>query len=321
MWQAPFFGALPFLQSLRLAFALQFFPSAPTRSELRRNQYFQLVVAGAGQHVEALRNDVFGANSAVDDLCDRQLARLDQSDDARPDRDRITPVRFDGDVLQRPLHGIGRGLAYMQAGLNHDAAAADGIYAGAQTVFPADALDRHVDANILFGLVLDARHDVGGARVIDAGANAPVLDGLAPRRVRFGNEDFGGAGRMGAEDRQGADRPGAGNQHRAAGLNPAPIDGIQRDAGRLDHRRLLVADRVRHLGRVVVVDDGKIGHAAPIPAQPDAAHFFAEMIEAAPAVIIVHRHHQRLDRDTVPTLEMVDVLADLDDLGREFMAK
>ena len=86
----------------------------------------------------------------------------------------------------------------MQAGLNHDAAAADGIDAGVQRVFLADALDRHVDANILFGLVLDARHDVGGARVIDAGANAPVLDGLAPRRVRFGNEDFGGAGRMGA---------------------------------------------------------------------------------------------------------------------------
>src|SRR5579859_1560591 len=109
----------------------------------------------------------------------------------------------------------------MQAGLDDGAAAADRLDAGVQGALVANALDRDVDADVLFGLLLDERCDIGGSRIMDSGANAPALDRPPSRGVRLGNEYLGRAGGMRAQDRQRTDRAGAGNQDGAAGLDPA----------------------------------------------------------------------------------------------------
>ena len=174
---------------------------------------------------------------------------------------------------------------------------------------------------MLLGLRFHERHHVGASGVIDSGTDAPAFDGPSPRCVGLGDEDPGGAGGVRTKHGQCADRSGSGDQDGAAGLNPASVDGIERDGGRLDHRRFLVTDGVRHLGGVVVVDDGKVGHAAPCPTQADAAHLLAEVIEPAPAVIVVHRHHERLHRNAVAAPHMRHVATNVENLGRELVAE
>ena len=49
--------------------------------------------------------------------------------------------------------------------------------------------------------------------------------------------------------------------------------------------------------------------------------FRAEMVEPAPAVIVVERHHQRLDRYALSLADAGYFLADFDHFGREFVAE
>src|ERR1700736_2996205 len=209
----------------------------------------------------------------------------------------------------------------MQACLNDGAAAADCLDAGIQGAFIANTLDGDVDAYVLFGLVLDERNTIPGFGIVDSSANAPALDRLSSRRIWLGNEDLGRAGSMRTQDSQRTDWAGSGDQDSAARLDSAAIHGIQGDSGWLDHRRFFIADRIRHLGGVVVIDDRELRHAAPCPAQSHTAHFLAEMIEASATVIVVHRHDERLNRNAVAAPEACDVLADLQDFGGEFVTK
>src|SRR5260370_33681443 len=149
----------------------------------------------------------------------------------------------------------------MQARLDDGAAAADRLDAGVQGAFIADALDGDVDADVLFGLFLDKRDDIRGSGIIDSGANTPALDRLSSRGIWLGNKDLGRAGSMRAQDRQRPDWTGSGDQDCTAGLDTAAIDSVQGDSGWLDHRRFFVADRIRHLGSVLVIYDRDFGHA------------------------------------------------------------
>jgi len=45
------------------------------------------------------------------------------------------------------------------------------------------------------------------------------------------------------------------------------------------------------------------------------------VVEAAPAVIVVHRHDQRLDRNPVAALDVGYVLADFENFGGKFMTE
>src|ERR1700683_2625464 len=93
----------------------------------------------------------------------------------------------------------------------------------AWTTTPRRRLDGDIDADMFFGLFLDERYHVRIARIIYAGTNTPALDGLASRRIGFGDEDFGGPGRMRTEYRQRTYRSRAGDQDGAAGLDGAPV--------------------------------------------------------------------------------------------------
>ena len=144
---------------------------------------------------------------------------------------------------------------------------------------------------------------------------------LAAIGVGLADEDLRGADGVADQNHKRADRPGAGDQHRAAAGHLRAIDAIERHRGRFDERALLVGDVVGDQIGVVVVDDGEFAHAAPGPAQPDAAHARAQMVEAAAAVIVVERHHERLDRDSVAFADPSHIAADLDDLGGELVTE
>src|SRR6516165_7411605 len=116
----------------------------------------------------------------------------------------------------------------MQAGLDHGAAAPHHLDAGVERVLLADAFDRDIDADVLFGLRLDFGDEVCAFGIVDAGADVPALDRAAPRRVGLGHEDFGGTGGMRAKSSKRTDRSRTRDQYRAAGLNAAAVDSIER---------------------------------------------------------------------------------------------
>ena len=118
-----------------------------------------------------------------------------------------------------------------------------------------------------------------------------------------------------------SDRSGAGDQHGAAATDLGALDAVERHRRRLDQRALLVVDAVGQRVGIVVVDDRVFAHAAPRPGQTDAAHLRTQMVETAAAVVVVERHHQRLDRDAVALADPGHVLADFDNLGREFVTE
>ena len=118
-----------------------------------------------------------------------------------------------------------------------------------------------------------------------------------------------------------ADRPGARHQNRAAASDLCAIDAIKRHSGRFDERALLVGDIVGNRISVVVVDDRQFAHAAPSPAQSDAAHAWAQMVEAASAVVIVERHDERLDGNSVAFADPSHVAADVDNLGGKLVSQ
>jgi hypothetical protein len=139
--------------------------------------------------------------------------------------------------------------------------------------------------------------------------------------VGLGHDDLGGPRGPAGEQGECPDRANTGDQHGRSGLHPAAIHRVEGDGGGLDHRRLHVAHRVRHAEDVVAVDHGTLGHAAPVPGQADATHLLAQVIEAAAAVVIVARRDQRLDRDPVARLYVVDRRADVEHFGRELVAE
>ena len=144
---------------------------------------------------------------------------------------------------------------------------------------------------------------------------------LAAIGVGLADEDLRGADGVADQNHERADRPGPGDQHRAAAGHLGAIDAIERHRSRFDQRALLVGDVVGNQIGVVVVDDREFAHAAPGPAQPDAAHARAQMVEAAAAVVVVERHDERLDRDSVAFADPFHIAADLDDLGGELMTE
>ena len=123
------------------------------------------------------------------------------------------------------------------------------------------------------------------------------------------------------QDHERADRPGPSDQHRAAAGHLGAIDAVKRDRSRFDERALLVGDVVRDQIGVVVVDDRELAHAAPGPAQSDAPHAWAQMVEAPAAVIVVERHDERLDRNSVAFSDPPHVAANVDNLRGKLMAK
>ena len=54
---------------------------------------------------------------------------------------------------------------------------------------------------------------------------------------------------------------------------------------------------------------------------PHAAHFLAEVIEPPAAVVVVHRHDEGLNRNPVAAPEVFNILADLQNFGRELMTE
>ena len=144
---------------------------------------------------------------------------------------------------------------------------------------------------------------------------------LASIGVGLADEDLGGADGAADQNHERTDRSGASDQHRAAAGHPGAIDAVERHGGRFDERALLVGDIVGNQIGVVVVDDREFAHAAPGPAQSDATHAWAQMVEAAAAVIVVERHDERLDRDSVAFADPSHIAADVDNLGGELMAQ
>ena len=143
----------------------------------------------------------------------------------------------------------------------------------------------------------------------------------APVGVGLADENLRRADRAADQHHQRADRPRARHQNRAAARDLCAVDAVERDGGRLDHRALLVRDVIGNRVCVVVIDDRQFAHAAPGPAQTDAAHARAQMIEAATAVVIVERHDERLNGDAVALAHAGHRTAGLQNLGREFVTE
>src|SRR5438128_433200 len=128
-----------------------------------------------------------------------------------------------------------------------------------------------------------------------------------------------------------ADDPGP---HRHV-IAPGRLEGdvLRRPQSRIDARllhmqadlgnRAMVADRLAagvETGLAARALDRGID-AAPGPGKADAAHLRAEMVQPAPAVVVIERHYERLDRHPLPLPDPGHVLADFDYLGRKFVAE
>ena len=143
----------------------------------------------------------------------------------------------------------------------------------------------------------------------------------APVGVGLADENLRSADRAADQHHQRADRARARDQYGVAARDLRAVDAVERDGGRLDHRALLVRDIVGNAVGVVVVDDRQFAHAAPGPAETDAAHARAQMIEAATAVVIVERHHERLNGDAVAFAHAGHRTAGFHNFGGEFVAE
>ena len=179
----------------------------------------------------------------------------------------------------------------------------------------ARAFDGGVDADAFLGRVAENLEDIVLTRIKDRFGDAKCLDPAAAVLIRLADKNLARADGATGEDGKRANRAGAGNQHRAPAADLGAIDAVESHRGRLDQCALLVRHAIGDEIGVVVVDDRDLPHAAPWPAEADAAHVRAQVIEAASAVVVVERHHQRLDGNAIAALDAADFRAGFKNLG------
>src|ERR1700733_1059093 len=254
------------------------------------------------ERTESLLHNRFRFDTSCDDFLDREFAARNHADHARPHRHLETPGRLDGDVLQRPQRGIHDRLFYVQARLHNSPVVA-----------------HRFDTDALLGAVADVFDDVDRSRIEQHGVNTEALDMLPTVGIGLTDEDLRRPHGITDQDDKRPDRPAARYENGAAAGHLRAIDAIKRHRSRFNERPLLIGDVVGKNVGVVVVNDCQLAHPAPGPTQPYAAHAGAQMVEAASAVVVVERHDEWLDRDSIAFVYSFHVAAGLDHLGRELV--
>lgn len=284
---------------------------------MRRNDDLDVVLLVVDQFLEAAADDVFQADAAGDQRFDVQAAVGDEGDHVGEFAvvgEGADDLFFGGDQLEE----VERTGFLEDADQHALAGVADDVDGQLGGVLVADALETDVGAEAV-GAGADFRQRVAFLGIEhQARAHFQRL-GLA-RRGHFQGDHLGRTGRLGAHDGAQADGAGADHHHVLAEQAAGLLHRVHAHRQRFDQR----AGFGGEIGRQLVEQFGRYVHQlgeGAVVHQPGEGQLFAEVVQAAAAVVAGAAVLAGVGGDPLAGDEAAHAGAELDDLAAEFVAE